>query len=138
MIEELKVSPNTMVGFRTTGEITKKDFDQVVLPAVTELVNRTDKLNFLLVIDEAVNAFSIGMWLNESMHSLNIVENWNRAAIVSHSGGIKEFTGVFSKVSNGEFRGFRHNELGDAILWVGEQHGDPAVQVFAKEDDGEN
>lgn len=137
MIEELKDTPNTMVGFRATGDITKEDFDQIVLPAVAELVKRTDKLNYLLVLDTAIKNFTIGAWLKDAMLGLNNLGKWNRAAIVTDSDGINAFTGFFSKVVPGEFRGFNHHELDEAIKWVGEQHGVTPVQVFAEEGDRE-
>ncbi len=137
MIEELKDTPNTMVGFRATGDITKEDFDHIVLPAVAELVKRTDKLNYLLVLDTAIKNFTIGAWLKDAMLGLNNLGKWNRAAIVTDSEGINAFTGFFSKVVPGEFRGFNHHELDEAIKWVGEQHGVTPVQVFAEEGDRE-
>lgn len=138
MIEELKNTPNTMVGFRVTGNITKKDFDHIVLPAVAELVSRTDKLNYLLVLVAQEANVIIGAWLKTAMHDLNTSEKWNRAAIVSDSNGIKAFEEDFSKVVPGEFRGFGHEELQEAIKWVGEQSGETPVQVFAVEGDRES
>jgi hypothetical protein len=137
MIEELKNTPNTMVAFRATGQITKEDFDHVILPAVAELVKRTDKLNYLLVVDTALKNFTIGAWLKDAMLGLNQLGKWNRAAIITDSEGIKSFTGIFSKVVPGEFRGFSHDQLDEAIKWVGEQDGINPVQVFAEEGDRE-
>jgi hypothetical protein len=133
MIAELKDTPNTMVGFRATGEITKKDFDSIVLPAVHELVKRTDKLNYLLVLDTAIKNFTIGAWLKDAMLTLNNIGKWNRAAIVSDSDDIN--TEIFNKVVPGDYKTFTHDKLNEAILWAGEQDGIHKVQVFAE--DGE-
>ena len=130
MIEELKNTPNTMVGFVVRDEVTKEDFDRVVLPAVHELVQRTDKLNYLLVVDTSLKNFTIGAWLKDAMLGLNNINKWNRTAIVTDSVGIQWFTELFSKVVPGEFRGFNHNELKNAIQWVGEQNGITEKQVF--------
>ncbi|NOT73342.1 MAG: STAS/SEC14 domain-containing protein [Cyclobacteriaceae bacterium] len=130
MIEELKDTPNTMVGFKASGEITKEDFDKIVLPAVAELVQRTGKLNYLLELDTKLSNFTLGAWLKDAMLGLNNLTNWNRAAIVTDSEKIKTFTEVFSKIVPGEFRGFPHDELDEAIKWVGEQSGTSPKQVF--------
>ena len=130
MIEELKDTPNTMVGFTITGDTTKEDFDRVVLPAVDELVKRIDKLNYLLVLDTQLKNFTIGAWLKDAMLGLNNLNKWNRAAIVTDSGGIKSFAEVFSKVVPGEFKGFAHEQLDEAVRWVGEQTGFVTKQVF--------
>ncbi len=130
MIQQLIDTPNTMVGFKATHDVTKEDFDKIVLPAVAELVQRTDKLNYLLVIDTPLKNFTIGAWLKDAMLGLNNLNKWNRAAIVSESEGITNITEVFSKVVPGEFRCYTHNELDEAIQWVGEQNGITAKQVF--------
>ena len=135
MIEELKHTPNTMVGFRAIGEVTKEDFEAVVLPAVSELVKRIDKLNYLLILDTSIKNFTFGAWLKDAMLGLNQLAKWNRAAIISESMGINAFTEIFSKVMPGEFRGYTHDQLDEAILWVSERDGNEPVQVFPAEDD---
>lgn len=130
MIKELKDTPNTMVGFIASDEVTQAEFDKVILPAVQELVQRTDKLNYLLVVDTPLKNFTIGAWMRDAMLGLNNINKWNRAAIVTDVEGIKWFTELFSKVVPGEFKGFNHNELDRAINWVGEQNGIKEKQVF--------
>ncbi len=130
MIHQLNDVPNTMVGFKATHDVTKEDFDRVVLPAVAELVERTDQLNYLLVIDTPLKNFTIGAWLKDAMLGLNNLNKWNRVAIVSESESIKNITEVFSVVVAGEFRCYTHPELDEAIQWVGEQNGFTAKQVF--------
>lgn len=136
MIEELKDTPNTMVGFRATGEITKADFDTIVLPAVYELVKRTDKLNYLLVLDSALKNFVIGSWLKDAMLILNNIGKWNRAAIVSESDDLN--TDIFNKVVPGEYKAFTHAQLAEAITWVGEQDENNSIQVFKEEGEKED
>ncbi len=48
MIEKLKNIPDSMVGFRAAAEVTSSDFEDVVVPAVNELVARTNKLDYLI------------------------------------------------------------------------------------------
>jgi hypothetical protein len=136
MITELKNVPNTIVGFRASDSVTKEDFDKTVLPAVAELVQRTGKLNYLMVLDTPLANFSIGAWLEDAMLGLNHLDKWNRAAIVAHSEGIKSFTDFFSKVVPGEFKGYNFDELDAAIFWV--SGGDITKQVFQEEGERED
>jgi hypothetical protein len=138
MIQQLKDTPNTMVGFRATSEVTKEDFDKIVLPAVDELVKRIDKLNYLLVVDTPLKNFTIGAWMKDAMLGLNNLNKWNRAAIVSDSDGIKNLTAILTKVVPGEFRVFEHDELDTAIQWVGEQESATVHQVFQEEGDSKD
>ncbi|MBL7840017.1 MAG: STAS/SEC14 domain-containing protein [Cyclobacteriaceae bacterium] len=118
MITQLKEIPNTMVGFRASGEVTREDFDQVVLPAVAELVQRTDELNYLLILDTPLKNFTLSAWIKDALLGLNNLNKWNRCAIVSDSDGINSFTNLFGKVMPGEFKGFKPELLNEAIDWV--------------------
>ncbi|AWG25959.1 STAS/SEC14 domain-containing protein [Flavobacterium kingsejongi] len=121
MIEKLKDVPDTIAAFRAVGEITKEDFTNLVIPEVEALVQRTDKLNYLLLLDTELKEFSAGAWLQDALLGIKNITKWNRAAIVSDSEGVIQFTNAFSVVMPGEFKGFRKNELQLAIDWVAEK-----------------
>lgn len=110
-----------MVGFRATGKITQEDFDKVVMPAVNDLVARTNELNYLMVIDTDLRNFTIGAWWKDALMGLKNITKWRRAAIVSGSEGIRQFTDIFSVVVPGEFKGFEPYDLESAIYWVSEK-----------------
>jgi hypothetical protein len=136
MIEELKHTPNTLVGFHVTGEVTRQDFDNVVVPAVHELVKRTNKLNYLLILDTDLKNMTVGSWLKDAMATLNNFGKWNRAAIVTEFDELD--TSRFNQVVPGEYRVFKRQELDEAIAWAGEQSGPVPVQVFAEEGEKED
>lgn len=110
-----------MVAFRATGEVTKEDFDQIVLPAVAELVQRTDKLNYLLVLDTPLKNFTLSAWIKDALLGLNNLTKWNRCAIVSDSDGINSFTNLFGMAMPGEFKGYKPEQLDEAINWVSKE-----------------
>lgn len=110
-----------MVGFRATGKVTREDFDKVVIPAVNDLVARTNELNYLMVIDTDLKNFSIGAWWKDALMGLKNITKWRRAAIVSGSEGIRQFTDIFSAIVPGEFKGFEPYDLESAIYWVAEK-----------------
>ena len=120
MITQINDLPTNMVGFRASGEVTKEDFEPV-LKQVEELVERTDKLNYLLVLDTSPKDFMAGAWLQDGLLGIKNLTKWNRAAIVSDSEEVIQFTDVFSKLMPGEFRGFHKNELQTAIDWTSEK-----------------
>ena len=120
MITQINDLPTNMVGFRASGEVTKEDFEPV-LKQVEELVERTDKLNYLLVLDTSPKDFTAGAWLQDGLLGIKNLTKWNRAAIVSDSEEVIQFTDVFSKLMPGEFRGFHKSELQTAIDWTSEK-----------------
>ena len=121
MITLLNSTPPNMVGFRATGKVSMEDFENVVIPAVNELVARTNELNYLMVIDTDLKNFAIGAWWQDAFMGLKQIAKWRRAAIVSGVEGIKKFTNIFNFIMPGEFKAFDSSELEIAIHWVSEK-----------------
>ncbi len=110
-----------MVGFKASGEVTREDFQNVVMPAVQAAINRNGTLNYLLVLNTELGEFTPGAWLQDAIMGAKHFLKWNRAAIVSDVKGIRVFTDLFSKVMPGEFKGFQKSEMQQAIDWCSGQ-----------------
>lgn len=121
MIHFLENLPSNIVGFKATGEITEADFTETVMPKVKALIDKTDQLNYLLVLDTSIKNFTIGAWLKDVMMGIKHLTKWNRAAIVTDVEAIRNFTDFFSYLMPGEFKGFEHKDLQEAIDWVAEK-----------------
>ncbi|RZJ66391.1 MAG: STAS/SEC14 domain-containing protein [Flavobacterium sp.] len=120
MIQQITNVPENMVAFRSSGEVTKEDFENV-FPQVEALVEKTGKLNYLLELDNSPSDFTAGAWLQDALLGIKNITKWNRAAIVTDSEIVIKFTDAFSKIMPGEFRGFPKEELEHAIDWVSEK-----------------
>lgn len=115
---QLIQSPNNVAAFRAIGEVTKKDYEDVVIPKVEALVDKTNELNFLLELDTELGNFTAGAWFEDAMIGLKNLTKWNRAAIVTDSENIISFTNAFSYIAPGEYKGFKKSELDEALNWV--------------------
>ncbi len=121
MIIQIENLPANIVGFKATGEITENDFTETIMPKVKALIDKTDKLNYLLVLETSLKNFTIGAWIKDAMMGIKHLTKWNRAAIVSDVEAIRTFTNIFSYLMPGEYKGFEHKELQEAIDWVSEK-----------------
>jgi len=120
MIYQIIDLPPNMIGFKASWEVTKRDFEEVVIPSVQKHVEKMGQLNYMLVINASIHNFTLYAWLKDALIGLKQLTKWKRACIVSDSKAIKLFTQFFSFVLPGEFRGFSHNELKQAIEWTSE------------------
>jgi len=120
MIEQIHNLPDNMVGFRSSGEVTKDDFE-IVHSKVTKLVEKTNKLNYLLYLEDSPAEFTVGAWMSDALLGIKNITKWNRAAIISDSETVDKFTAVFSKIMPGEFKVFQKNDLERAIDWTSEK-----------------
>jgi hypothetical protein len=118
VILKLNETPETLVAFVACEEITREDFDKVVLPAAHELVQRTGKLNCLLVVADTIKKLTLDLRMREAMPQLTL---WNRVGIVTDRGRISWLTALFHKLIPVEFKAFEHHQIEQAVKWVGEQ-----------------
>jgi len=127
MIQLIENLPANMVGFTATGQVTEVDFMNVVIPKVKELVEKTGKLNYMLVLDTSVKNFTAGAWFKDATMGVQNLAKWNRASIVTDVEAIITFTNLFSFVIPGEFKGFKQQDLQTAIDWTSEKTDTDAV-----------
>lgn len=111
-------SPSNVAAFRAVGEVTAKDYQTVLVPAVTKLVERINEINFLFLIDTDISNFTAAAWMEDALLGLKNLGKWNRAAIVTDSEKAITFTNGFSYLVPGEFRGFRKENYEEALSWV--------------------
>ncbi len=117
MIQQMTALPSNMVGFRSSGTVTKEDFD-FVIERVKQNVAENGELNYMLVLDNDPSDFTAGAWLNDAWLGVKNLLRWNRAAIVTDLESVIKFTDAFSKVMPGEFRGYRKAQVQEATDWV--------------------
>jgi hypothetical protein len=120
MIEQIHNLPDNMVGFRSSGEVTQDDF-KLVNTKVSELVQKTGKLNYLLYLENSPADFTFGAWIQDALLGIKNITKWNRAAIISDSETVDKFTSFFSKIMPGEFKVFHKNDFERAIDWTSEK-----------------
>lgn len=118
MISILQNVPDNVAAFEATGEVTKDNFENVVIPHVKKKVDQYDDLNYLLLLNTDVKNFTAGAWWEDAILGLKNLTKWNRAAIVTSSENIIGFTDFFSKIMPGEFKGFKKEEYDAAVQWV--------------------
>ncbi|MCE3260801.1 MAG: hypothetical protein K0S12_2442 [Bacteroidetes bacterium] len=118
MIHQIEGLPSNMVGFRAEGDITEEDFEYTVIPNVDELVRKTGKLNYLLILDTDLDNYTWGAWLKEAWMGLKNFFRWNRAAIITDNESTLKFVNDFSKVMLGSFKGFKRDQVQLAIDWA--------------------
>ena len=122
MIQLLEDLPENIVGFKATGDVTETDFKETVLPNVEKLVAKTGTLNYLLILDTSIANFTAAAWWQDALLGIKNLTKWHRAAIVTDVEAIRGFTSIFSVVIPGEFRGFKQEDLQQAIDWVSEKN----------------
>ncbi len=118
MIELITLTPSNVIGFRATGEVTKKDYDEVVFPQVKKQAQAVNKLNYVFVVDTPLKNFSTGAWMQDAWLGVKELLNWRRVAIVSDDEKIRKFTDTAGHFVPGDYKGFTIAQLNEAIQWA--------------------
>lgn len=117
MISVINDAPENVAAFNATGDVTKEDFDNIVIPHVKSKVEKFGELNYLLYLDTDLRNFTMGAWLQDAFLGIKNITKWNRAAIVTDKEGVQKFTDIFSVVMPGEFKSFPKENLYNALYW---------------------
>lgn len=138
MLQFIKDLPDHVVGIRATGEVDKKDYQEVLIPRMEELAKRQGEINYLLVLETDVTNFSAAAWWQDFKLGLKHFAQWKKVAIVTDQKGVEWLTDTASHFIPGHSRGFRLSELNDAIDWVStdeheHEHADISIDQLREE-----
>lgn len=117
MISIINDAPENVAAFNATGDVTKEDFENLVIPHVKNKVEEFGELNYLLYLDTDLGNFTMGAWLQDVFLGIKNLTKWNRAAIVTDKEAVQNFTDIFSVVMPGEFKSFPKENLYNALYW---------------------
>lgn len=117
MITIIPEAPENVAAFNATGEVTREDFENLVLPRVKAKIEQFGELNYLMYLDTDLDNFTAGAWLEDALLGLKNLTKWNRAAILTDNQNVQNFTEIFSVLMPGEFKSFPKGNLYNAMYW---------------------
>jgi hypothetical protein len=129
MIEPLPDLPDGVLGFRFSGAISRDEYVDVLLPAMTEALDLGHRIRLLLVIEDDFGWFEPGaFWedLKFGVGSGTVHRRvWERTAVVSDAGWVRPAMAAFGWMVPGTARLFTQAEVGPAKDWLSGTGGPP-------------
>jgi hypothetical protein len=122
VVEIIGNMPVGTLGFRISGRLTREEYFRILDP-VRELLERGDKVSFLIVTEPDFHGLDLGaLW--EDLKALGSVglkhrSSWDRLAVVTDKDWMRHAISAFGWLSPGELRVFEPNELDEAKAWTG-------------------
>lgn len=121
MLQFIKDLPDDVVGIHAIGEVTKDDYEKVLVPRIDELAKRQGEIKYLLVLETDVQNFSAGSWWEDLKIGLKNFTKWNKIAVVTDQKSVEWFSDVFRFFIPGKSKGFPLHEVDKAIRWISEK-----------------
>jgi SpoIIAA-like len=121
MVERITDMPPGTLGFRVTGEVERKDYDEVLTPELTRAIESRNGLRTLYLIEDLDEIEPAALWADAKVgFNLGIRhrEAWVRSAIVTDIDWMARATKLFAWMIPGEARVFPRASLDEAKAWV--------------------
>lgn len=120
MIDLMGGLPDNVLGFSAKGKVTAEDYENVVIPAVENKLQRHEKVRCLYHIGEEFESYEAGAMWDDAKVGLGHFTSWEKIAIVTDVEWIRVTGKVFGFAMPGQVRIFHNSELKSAIEWVSE------------------
>jgi hypothetical protein len=126
MVERMQDMPSGTLGFRVTGQITRQDYADVLVPELHAAVDSGARLRTLYVIEDLDEIEPGALWADTKLGFDLVVRHhgaWERSAIVTDIEWMARATRLFGWMIPGESRVFPLAELEQAKAWVADAEG---------------
>lgn len=126
MLEIIEGLPENALGFTASGDVTAKDYENVLIPAVEEALKHHDKVRLLYHLGDKFKRFEAGAMWDDAKVGLTHITEWEKIAIVTDVNWIQQAGKIFglaieTKAVPGDVKVFHNSELEDAVEWISQE-----------------
>jgi hypothetical protein len=118
MIERLEGFPDHVVAVAGKGQVTKKDYDEVLVPAVESAFKKQQKIRFYYELGPEFSGIDAGAAWQDFKEGVRHFFQWERMALVTDVDWIRRTINGFGVFMPGELRVFPYAERAAARAWV--------------------
>ena len=118
MIELLKGFPDNVVAIACHGEVTRKDYDTVLIPAVEKALKSHDKVRLLYEIGPDFASYDAGAAWEDLKVGMEHFSRWERVAVITDIEWMKLAMRLFSVFLPGTMRVYPTADAAKARLWI--------------------
>jgi hypothetical protein len=117
MIEVLPDFPGGVVAMRCAGQVTRQDYEQVVIPTLEAALQQHQKLRMYCQVD-SLSGMSPGAMWDDVKLGLGALTHWERVAVVTDVDWIGKATKLFAFLMPFAVRVFSLADAAQAREWI--------------------
>jgi SpoIIAA-like len=121
MIERMD-APAGVLAFRFSGDISRRDYDEVLIPPLKEAIERGEELRCLVQVGPGFDEYEAGaVWADLKTgfrYGVSHHKAWRRMALVTDVEWIVKAIALLGWMAPGELKLFDVDDLDDAKAWV--------------------
>jgi hypothetical protein len=118
MIELMQGLPDGVVGFEAVGEVTARDYEEILTPAFEAARAEHEHVRVVFVVGERFEGFSSGALWDDTKFGFTHLRGWGRVALVTDVDWMRHLAHAFGWLSPGGMQVFPTSELDVAKDWV--------------------
>ena len=118
MIEIIEGFPENVLGILAKGEVTRKDYLEVVIPAIDKALKGNAKLRLYYDLGSQFTGIDFGAEWEDFKLGIEHLSRWERAAVVTDVAWIRHAVGAFQFLMPGEVRVFTTGQTSEARKWI--------------------
>ena len=119
MIEILEGFPDTVVAFAGRGRLTKKDYDEILIPKVKQALVRGGKVRLYYDLGQQFAGIDSAAAWEDFRLGIEHFSRWERVAVVTDVNWIRLAMNVFRFLMPGQMRVFETRQADEAKAWIG-------------------
>ena len=118
MIEPMQGLPDHVVAIAASGEVSARDYETVLVPAVEAALARHEKIRLLYQLGGDFTGFTAGAMWDDMKVGLDHFTKWERIAVVTDLRWVANATRMFRFAMPCPVRVFANAELAEARRWI--------------------
>lgn len=118
MMEQLQGFPEGVVAVVANGRLTRKDYDEILVPAVEAAFRRREKARCYYEIGREFSGMDAGAVWEDFRVGIRHLSGWERIAVVTDIDWMRLAINAFRFLVPGETRIFPVSEAAEARRWI--------------------
>jgi hypothetical protein len=118
VIELLEGFPDGVVAASAKGQVTRRDYDEVLIPKVNDVIARHPRIRCYYELGPQFAGFDAGAAWEDFRLGIEHLAHWERVAVVTDVEWIRVAMTVFRFLVPGQIRLFGTGEAREARQWI--------------------
>ena len=115
---ELVARDGNAVHFRLSGKISDEDYEQVLIPTISGILDWHSKVNSVIEFSDEYEGYELGAMWEDTKFGLKHKDDFARVAVVGASKWIQWGVKIGEKMMDGELHTFPAGESEAGWAWV--------------------
>lgn len=118
MIELLKDLPGNVVGFEAVGEVTSKDYTEILDPAIKAAITANGSISVMYVLGDRFTGYSGAAMWDDAVIGTEEFRHWKKIAVVTDTPWVSHSVHAFAWMMPARIKVFAVADKAAALEWV--------------------